>query len=686
MKIWKIIILFIIINIMLVAYANLSTDVYVKFNEVIDETNLGVNWQYAEESITQTYYNGENIYMVTLQLYSNTYTGILELYIDNNYMLEGFYYEYSSGSYILVYFTPSVPLKLSSIESTSGEQTTQTTTIDIYDETGLIYSDTVPLQVTYKGPTSYYGYNSYQIIVESYYDGSWNTEIELYYAPDYQAIIGLYIPGIIKISSPQITQPPIEEEQPIITGNNEEINTSDNTTTEESSPIDLLLGLITLILVIGAPAYYIGRRRRGKPDHTEKPIPALHRHEKILQEHYGQEAKTVNNTSIGKVAEISLVKPRVRIEPGQRAEITVRYNCPEGCRITAQRPAGADWIVVSPPYVEARGEGNVLFILEALHNASIGSYPVYFKVEPGDSLATASVEITQPTGATEREEEALHIPSTYIPGYRIIRPLGSGGFSTVYLAEKDQGELVALKIPKLELGATVSGNLSEQFRREAETWSRLDHENIVKVIDYGIKPLPYIAMEYMPGGSLRERLEKEGKPTIGEAVKIAIDIGEALSYAHHMGVVHRDLKPENVLFTKDGRAKLTDFGLAKVMLQASMSSASGFKGTILYAAPEQVDPASYGSPDWRTDIWQYGALLYELLTGRPPFTADNPLALINKIINEEPLPPSHYNSSVPGWLDEIVMKCLRKKKEDRWKSIDLVLDRLYQMRNTIGLK
>ncbi|MEB3789447.1 MAG: serine/threonine protein kinase, partial [Desulfurococcales archaeon] len=227
-------------------------------------------------------------------------------------------------------------------------------------------------------------------------------------------------------------------------------------------------------------------------------------------------------------------------------------------------------------------------------------------------------------------------------------------------------------------------SLSEQFRREAETWSRLDHENIVKVLDYGIKPLPYIVMEYMPGGSLRDKLEKEGRPTISEAIRIAVDIGEALSYAHHMGVIHRDLKPENVLFTEDGRAKLTDFGLAKVMLQASMSSASGFKGTILYAAPEQVDPASYGSPDWRTDIWQYGALLYELLTGKPPFTADNPLALINKIINEEPPPPSHHNPNIPQWLDEIIMKCLRKKKEKRWKSIDLVLDRLYQSYKTNG--
>ncbi|MEB3760118.1 MAG: protein kinase, partial [Desulfurococcales archaeon] len=508
-EVFSLLLLFIMISSMLIANANLSTEVSVKFNEVVDETNLGVSWQYAEESIAQTYYDGENIYMVSLLLYSSTYTGTLELYIDSNYMLKGFYYEYSSGNYILVYFTPPVPLKLSSIEYASGEQITQTTTIDIYDETGLIYSDTVPLQVTYKGPTSYYGYNSYQIIVESFYNGSWNTEIELYYTPDYQAIIGLYIPGIIKISSPQITQPPMQEEQPMNTGNSEEINFSENTTTteEESSPLDLLLGLLTLILIIGAPAYYIGRRRRGKHDLIKKPIQPLHRQEKIPQENYGKESVTVSKPAIGKVAEISLVKPRVKIEPGQRAEITVRYNCPEGCRITAQRPAGVEWILVNPPYVEARGEGNVTFTLEALHNASIGSYPVHFKVEPGDSLATASVEITQPTGATGQAEEILHISSTYIPGYKIIRPLGSGGFSTVFLAEKDQGGLVAIKIPKIELGATISGSLSEQFRREAETWSRLDHVNIVKVLDYGIKPLPYIVMEYMPGGSLRDKLE-----------------------------------------------------------------------------------------------------------------------------------------------------------------------------------
>ncbi len=109
-----------------------------------------------------------------------------------------------------------------------------------------------------------------------------------------------------------------------------------------------------------------------------------------------------------------------------------------------------------------------------------------------------------------------------------------------------------------------------------------------------------------------------------------------------------------------------------------MSGASGFKGTLLYAAPEQVDPATYGQPDWRTDIWQFGAVLYEMLAGRPPYTADNPLALINKIVNEEPPPPSYYNPEIPAWLDETIMKCLNKRKEERWRSIDIILDKIYR--------
>ncbi|MCE4625965.1 MAG: protein kinase [Desulfurococcales archaeon] len=263
-----------------------------------------------------------------------------------------------------------------------------------------------------------------------------------------------------------------------------------------------------------------------------------------------------------------------------------------------------------------------------------------------------------------------------ISGYRIIKRIGAGGHSRVYLAVKeDTGEKVALKIPSVEPGATLSRRLLKEFKGEAETWSRLVHPNIVRVLDYGVKPFPYIAMEYMEGGSLRELLARRGRLSLQEALKVAKDVGEALSYAHHMGVVHRDIKPENILFDGEGNAKLTDFGLAKVLIKATVSG-PGFKGTPLYAAPEQVDHSKFGEPDWRTDIWQYGALLYEMLTGRPPFQADNLAGILYKIITEEPPPPSRLNPEVPGWLDDIVMRCLRKRKEERWRSIDVILEKL----------
>ena len=273
-----------------------------------------------------------------------------------------------------------------------------------------------------------------------------------------------------------------------------------------------------------------------------------------------------------------------------------------------------------------------------------------------------------------------------IPGYELLEEIGRGGFSVVYKARRtSDGLIVALKIPKIQLDETLGENILDSFIREAEVWSKLKHKYIVMVYDYGLEPIPYIAVEYMDAGNLRKKLLEKGRLSLQEALDTALMIGEALSYAHHNGVVHRDIKPENILYNKLGDAKLTDFGIAKVLLEASSRTSSKvFKGTLLYAAPEQLDPETYGGSDWRTDIWQYGALLYEMLTGKPPFQADNPATLISMILYKQPPPPSTYNPSIPRELDEIVMKCLAKKKEERWKTIELVLERLETIRKQLS--
>ncbi len=272
--------------------------------------------------------------------------------------------------------------------------------------------------------------------------------------------------------------------------------------------------------------------------------------------------------------------------------------------------------------------------------------------------------------------------SLLVPGYILLEEIGRGGFSVVYKARRTSDNLiVALKIPKILLDETLSENILDSFLREAEVWSKLRHKYIVMVYDYGLEPIPYIAVEYMDAGSLRKKLLRKGKLSLKEAIDTALMIGEALSYAHHNGVVHRDIKPENVLYNKLGEAKLTDFGIAKILLEASTHTSNQvFKGTLLYAAPEQLDPQTYGESDWRTDIWQYGALLYEMLTGKPPFQADNPATLISMILYKQPPPPSTYNPQIPREIDEIVMKCLAKRKQERWKTIELILERLEEIR------
>ena len=267
-------------------------------------------------------------------------------------------------------------------------------------------------------------------------------------------------------------------------------------------------------------------------------------------------------------------------------------------------------------------------------------------------------------------------PTISIKGYELIELIGGGGFSLVYKARKlSDNSIVAIKIPNIALYETLTEDETSSFLHEAEIWSKLKHKNIVKVVEYGAKPIPYIVMEFCDQGNLRELMKKK-ELSLKDKLKIAYEVADALSFAHHMGVIHRDIKPENVLF-KNNTAKLTDFGIAKALLEASSRTSAGiFKGTLAYAAPEQIDPTTYGQVDWRTDIWQYGIMLYELLTGKLPFEAETPAALINNILNKQPESPSKINPEIPLEIDEIILKCLAKRKEERIRSIDIIIEKL----------
>ena len=259
-----------------------------------------------------------------------------------------------------------------------------------------------------------------------------------------------------------------------------------------------------------------------------------------------------------------------------------------------------------------------------------------------------------------------------LKGYNIVRILGEGGFAEVWLAEKD-GKQYAIKIPKISVQRTLSPKDLEKFLREAEIWSKLKHKNIVKVFEYGTKPFPHIVMEYCKI-SLREKINELN---LDEALNIALKVAEALEYAHLHGIVHRDIKPENILFCGK-EPKLTDWGIAKILLKASTRSV--YTGTPLYSAPEQLNPETFGEIDWRTDIWQFGCLLYEMIEGKPPFYAEYPGQTMINILTKTPRKPE----KTPDWLKPIIMKCLEKKKEKRWRTITLIIQAIREKQKTLN--
>ncbi len=250
--------------------------------------------------------------------------------------------------------------------------------------------------------------------------------------------------------------------------------------------------------------------------------------------------------------------------------------------------------------------------------------------------------------------------------YEFLQFIGEGGFAKVYkVKRKSDGQIVALKIPKLDEATGKS------FLREVSVWQSLDHNNIVKLYDANVYPIPYLEMEYVGGvtldGKVIRDLEQHPKPVDEEAaIKIIRGIAEGLKYAHSKGIVHRDLKPQNVLLSSDLTPKITDWGLAKLAVVSGMT----FKGySPLYAAPEQLDPETYGKPDERTDIYQLGAILYELLTGRTPYEGYSLAEVSGKITNPEIKPKSLYQFGLSKY-DSVVMKCLEKRKENRFSSVE----------------
>lgn len=249
--------------------------------------------------------------------------------------------------------------------------------------------------------------------------------------------------------------------------------------------------------------------------------------------------------------------------------------------------------------------------------------------------------------------------------YRIVSPLGEGGMASVYKAyQPNMDRYVAIKI--LPPHYASDPNFVHRFSREAKVIAGLEHPNILPVYDFGAEQgYTYLVMRLVETGTLSELLQ--GRPMdLGEVEGIIAQIAEALDYAHARGVVHRDVKPSNVLIDPLGRCLLTDFGLAKVLLSVSMFTSSGtFLGTPKYASPEQCLGKEL---DQRSDIYSLGVILYEMVTGRPPFDAETPMGIVVKHIHD-PLPmPCAVNPALPEAVERVILKALAKEPQDRYAS------------------
>ncbi|SDX34237.1 serine/threonine protein kinase [Amycolatopsis xylanica] len=255
--------------------------------------------------------------------------------------------------------------------------------------------------------------------------------------------------------------------------------------------------------------------------------------------------------------------------------------------------------------------------------------------------------------------------------YELGDTLGYGGMSEVHHGHDVRlGREVAIKILRADLARDPQ--FQERFRREAQNAAALNHPAIVAVYDTGeanteFGPLPYIVMEYVEGRTLRDIVKTEGPMSQKRAMEVMADVCAALDFSHRHSIVHRDVKPANVMITKNGAVKVMDFGIARAMHdgQSAMTQTAAVIGTAQYLSPEQ---ARGEQVDARSDVYAAGCVLYELVTGEPPFTGDSPVAVAYQHVREDPKPPSSVNPAVSPELDAVVLKALSKGPANRYQS------------------
>jgi parallel beta-helix repeat protein len=277
---------------------------------------------------------------------------------------------------------------------------------------------------------------------------------------------------------------------------------------------------------------------------------------------------------------------------------------------------------------------------------------------------------TLPAGGSQQDHPyfTVHLPPLLEKKYPGAEYMGEGGVGRVFRAwDIKENRYSAIKVP-----VRFDEVTGAQFTKELHVWQGIHHKNIVEVYAANVFPMPYIEMEYieLSLASLKFPLEFE------KAIQIACGVAEGLQYAHERGIVHRDIKPENILITPDGTPKITDWGLAKALTDTKHTGLISF--SLNYAAPEQLAPNIYGDAGQWTDIYQLGVLLYEMLTGRLPFSGTGMGEVTQAILHVAPIPPGLTGKNA-DMVSSIILKALQKKPEDRYQSVAEILDDLKRL-------
>ncbi|MDE6960936.1 MAG: Stk1 family PASTA domain-containing Ser/Thr kinase, partial [Lachnospiraceae bacterium] len=257
--------------------------------------------------------------------------------------------------------------------------------------------------------------------------------------------------------------------------------------------------------------------------------------------------------------------------------------------------------------------------------------------------------------------------------YEILEKVGVGGMAEVFKGKDHKlNRFVAVKVLKEEF--RENGGFIKKFKEEAQAAAGLAHPNIVNVYDVGDeRGIYYIVMELVEGITLKNYIERKGRLTVKEATSIAIQMSAGLEVAHNNQIVHRDIKPQNIIISREGKVKVTDFGIAKATTSQTTTSAA--MGSVHYASPEQ---ARGGYVDHRSDIYSLGVVLYEMVTGRVPFDGDTAVTVAVKHLQEEMVAPTTYNSEIPFSLEQIIRKCMEKSPDRRYQDIEDLLADLKQ--------